>query len=365
MSNRRIGTKGSSAGASGSDPWTDHEESSALHAADPDLLYIFQRSSIMRWTWLIVGHYLGEQSLAAVGANVAIFDLMVMFAQSLGNGLCIVVSRAYGAGDAERLRKSVAGSLVISVGTTLAMTVMSLLGPGTAAASAGNAGSHLRGGGTYIRIIGWIVVTFAYNLLSSLLRAIRDSAMSLVFLIISSVLNVILDLVLVAGIGMGVQGAAAATVIARESTLFVLCAGYIWTRAEVFDSEKGGLELRQNTDARAGRAGRYADGLHGLGGQRRIGDPAVWHQQPGGDRDRGAHNSAEAVHAVRAAKHLDENGNFHICLAEQRRGDSGRGSCRSQESYVYDLVCCPVHGPCAVPVCGFELIADLRIHQSG
>ena len=76
----------------------------------------------------IVGHFLGEQSLAAVGANVAIFDLMVMFAQSLGNGLCIVVSRAYGAGDEGKLRKSVAGSLVIGAGTVAVMTVLSLFG---------------------------------------------------------------------------------------------------------------------------------------------------------------------------------------------------------------------------------------------
>ena len=47
----------------------------------------------------IVGHFLGEQSLAAVGANVAIFDLMVGFAQGLSSGVCIVVSRAYGAAD--------------------------------------------------------------------------------------------------------------------------------------------------------------------------------------------------------------------------------------------------------------------------
>ena len=78
----------------------------------------------------IVGHFLGEQSLAAVGANVAIFDLMVMFAQSLGNGLCIVVSRSYGAGDERLLRKSVAGSLVIGAGTIAVMTVLNLLGLG-------------------------------------------------------------------------------------------------------------------------------------------------------------------------------------------------------------------------------------------
>lgn len=181
----------------------------------------------------IVGHYLGEQSLAAVGANVAIFDLMVMFAQSLGNGLCIVVSRAYGAGDEEKLRKSVAGSLVIGVATTLVMTVLSLLGLGPLLRALGTPEAIYAEALSYIRIIGgWIVVMFAYNLFSSLLRAIGNSAMSLVFLIISSVLNVILDLILVAGVGMGVRGAAAATVIAQGISA-VLCVGYILARARI------------------------------------------------------------------------------------------------------------------------------------
>lgn len=181
----------------------------------------------------IVGHYLGEQSLAAVGANVAIFDLMVMFAQSLGNGLCIVVSRAYGAGDEEKLRKSVAGSLVIGVATTLVMTVLSLFGLGPLLRALGTPEAIYAEALSYIRIIGgWIVVMFAYNLFSSLLRAIGNSAMSLVFLIISSVLNVILDLALVAGAGMGVRGAAAATVIAQGISA-VLCVGYILARARI------------------------------------------------------------------------------------------------------------------------------------
>ena len=181
----------------------------------------------------IVGHYLGEQSLAAVGANVAIFDLMVMFAQSLGNGLCIVVSRAFGAGDEEKLRKSVAGSLVIGVATTLVMTVLSLFGLGPLLRALGTPEAIYAEALSYIRIIGgWIVVMFAYNLFSSLLRAIGNSAMSLVFLIISSVLNVILDLILVAGVGMGVRGAAAATVIAQGISA-VLCVGYILARARI------------------------------------------------------------------------------------------------------------------------------------
>ena len=148
----------------------------------------------------IVGHYLGEQSLAAVGANVAIFDLMVMFAQSLGNGLCIVVSRAYGAGDDSKLRKSVAGSLVIGAGTVAVMTVLSLFGLGPLLRILGTPEAIFGEALAYIRIIGGgIAVMFAYNLLSSLLRAIGNSTMSLVFLIISSVLNIFLDIALVAG----------------------------------------------------------------------------------------------------------------------------------------------------------------------
>ena len=194
--------------------------------------YIFQQLYNAADT-AIVGNYLGEQSLAAVGANVAIFDLMVMFAQSLGNGLCIVVSRAYGAGDEEKLRKSVAGSLVIGIGTTLVMTVLSLFGLGPLLKALGTPEAIYAEALSYIRIIGgWIAVMFAYNLFSSLLRAIGNSAMSLVFLIISSVLNVILDLILVAGVGMGVRGAAAATVIAQGISAG-LCAGYILTRAKI------------------------------------------------------------------------------------------------------------------------------------
>ena len=102
----------------------------------------------------IVGHYLGEQSLAAVGANVAIFDLMVMFAQSLGNGLCIVVSRAYGAGDESKLRKSVAGSLVIGAGTVAVMTVLSLFGLGPLLRILGTPEAIFVEALAYIRIIG-------------------------------------------------------------------------------------------------------------------------------------------------------------------------------------------------------------------
>ena len=138
----------------------------------------------------IVGHYLGEQSLAAVGASVAVFDLMINFAQGLGNGVCIVVSRAFGSGDEKQLKRAVAGSLEIGVATIALVTILSLAGLGPLLRLLGTPETIYAEALSYIRIIGgWILVMFTYNLLSSLLRAIGNSAMSLVFLIISSVLN--------------------------------------------------------------------------------------------------------------------------------------------------------------------------------
>ena len=114
----------------------------------------------------IVGHYLGEQSLAAVGASVAVFDLMVGFAQGLGNGLSIVVSRAYGAGDEAELRKAVAGATVIGAVTIGAVTVLALAGLGPLLHILGTPAQIYAEALSYIRIIGGcIVVMFAYNLL--------------------------------------------------------------------------------------------------------------------------------------------------------------------------------------------------------
>lgn len=181
----------------------------------------------------IVGHFLGEQSLAAVGASVAVFDLMVGFAQGLGNGVCIVVSRSYGAGNPGQLRKAVAGSLVIGAATIAVMTLLSLLGLGPLLRLLGTPEVIYNEALSYIRIIGgFIIVMFTYNLLSALLRAIGNSAMALVFLIFSSVLNVFLDILLVAGTGLGVRGAAYATVIA-QGTSALLCALYLFKRAKI------------------------------------------------------------------------------------------------------------------------------------
>ena len=265
----------------------------------------------------IVGHYLGEQSLAAVGANVAIFDLMVMFAQSLGNGLCIVVSRSFGAGDEKMLRKSVAGSLVIGAGTIAVMTVLNLLGLGP-----------------LLRILGTPEAIYGEALL---LRAIGNSAMSLVFLIISSVLNIILDVILVAGVGMGVRGAATATVIAQGISA-VLCAGYILKREQVLIPHREDFDCGKELYLELAGQG-YA--LAFMGSIVNIGSVILQY----GINSLGAtviagHTTARKIFILCALPNLSMGMAISTFVSQNRGADQRERIIRGvKESYVYDLVC--------------------------
>lgn len=286
----------------------------------------------------IVGHFLGEQSLAAVGANVAIFDLMVMFAQSLGNGLCIVVSRSYGAGDDSKLRKSVAGSLVIGAGTVAVMTVLSLFGLGPLLRILGTPEAIFGEALAYIRIIGGgIAVMFAYNLLSSLLRAIGNSTMSLVFLIISSVLNIFLDIALVAGAGMGVQGAATATVIAQGISA-VLCAGYILKKERILIPHREDFDCGQELYLELAGQG-YAMAF--MGSVVNLGSVILQYGINGlGATVIAGHTTARKLFMLCALPNISMGMAISTFVSQNKGAGQRERIIRGvKESYVYDLVC--------------------------
>lgn len=176
---------------------------------------------------MIVGRYLGDVSLAAIGACAAVYELLVGFALGFGNGLSIVAARGYGSGNQELLKKSVAGSIAVGAGITAALMVISGLFLHPLLKLLGTPSDILEESYSYISLITlFIGVMFAYNLLAGLLRAIGNSMVPLIFLILSSVLNIILDLYFITGLHMGIRGAAAATVIAQGISA-ILCAMYI------------------------------------------------------------------------------------------------------------------------------------------
>lgn len=182
---------------------------------------------------VIIGHTLGDEALAAMGAAAAIYDLLVGFALGIGNGLAIVTARSFGSGDATCLKRSVAASLVIGLCITAVMTVASrfILYPFLGILN--TPVEIIDQSYAYISTITlFIGVMFAYNLCAGLLRAIGNSVMPLVFLILSSVLNIVLDLFFITQTGMGVQGAAVATVIAQGVSV-IACLIYIVKKADI------------------------------------------------------------------------------------------------------------------------------------
>lgn len=187
---------------------------------------------------MIVGNYLGDVSLAAIGSCTSIYDLLVGFALGIGNGLAIVTARSFGSNDEKLLKKSVASSLVIGIVVSFVLTIIGVifLKPllnllNTPAEIINEAYSYI------VFIVLFIIVMFAYNLCAGLMRAIGNSFMPLVFLIVSSLLNIILDLLFITQFQMGVRGAAVATVISQGISV-VLCVVYIIKKAQLLLPEK-------------------------------------------------------------------------------------------------------------------------------
>ena len=158
---------------------------------------------------MIVGNVLGDTALAAIGACGAIYELLVGFGIGIGNGLAIVAARSYGAGDDEQLKQTVAGSIVIGLIASAVITLAGALGLHPLLELLDTPVEIFEDAYRYIIIIDYgVFIMFAYNLCAGLLRAIGNSFMPLVFLILSSVLNVILDLWFIAVLGMGHLGQA-------------------------------------------------------------------------------------------------------------------------------------------------------------
>ena len=187
---------------------------------------------------MIVGNFLGDTSLAAIGACAAVYELLVGFALGTGNGLSIVTARSYGAKDETLVKKSVAGSLVIGLGITLIIMVISKLFLFPLLELLNTPSNIINESYSYISTVTIFVgVMFLYNLCAAALRAIGNSIMPLIFLVISSILNIVLDIVFITQFDMGIKGAAVATVISQGISA-ILCLIYIYKKCPILIPKK-------------------------------------------------------------------------------------------------------------------------------
>lgn len=175
----------------------------------------------------IIGSTLGETSLAAVGATTSLSDMLIEFINGIIAGFGIIISTFYGAKDEEKLKKAIGGTALLGVAAAAVISVVSLLFLPMILGLLNVSDSLLPEATAYIRIIlAGMIATALYNICAAILRAIGDSFTPLIFLVISNVLNIVLDYVCIRYLNMGVSGAAVATVFSQALSAF-LCFLYI------------------------------------------------------------------------------------------------------------------------------------------
>ena len=186
---------------------------------------IFQQVYSMMDT-MVVGHSLGDQAIAAIGATSALYSIIVNFAWALNNGYAIVVTQRFGAQNIRGMRHAISGMIMLNSGMTALLTVLALIFLRPLMAFMNTPAAIFDDAHAYIAIIYLgMFSTIAYNMFAGILRAMGNSRSPLYFLIVSSLINIALDLLFVAVFHMGVAGAALATVIAQTISA-VLCGAY-------------------------------------------------------------------------------------------------------------------------------------------
>lgn len=165
---------------------------------------------------MIVGRFLGVQALAGVGATGSINFLVLGFCMGICSGFAIPVAQRFGAKEESRMREFVANGAWLSAVFAVVITVLTVANCRGILALMKTPEDCFEEAYDYIVVIfAGIPFTFLYNLLSGYLRSLGDSKTPLFFLILSSVLNVVLDLTFILVFRMGVLGASLATVISQ------------------------------------------------------------------------------------------------------------------------------------------------------
>lgn len=179
---------------------------------------------------IIVGRTIGVDAIAALGSTSYISTLIIGFMSGLTNGFSIITARHYGAGDNVKMRRSVAGTIIIGLAVSAVLTVASIFFIKPFMHLLNTPADIFDEAYSYISVTLFFMVTaMLYNMSAGVLRAVGDSITPLVFLIISSAMNVGLDILFIAKFGMGVSGAAYATIIS-QAVSFILCCVYIVIR---------------------------------------------------------------------------------------------------------------------------------------
>ena len=187
---------------------------------------------------IIVGRFVGVEALAAVGSTGSMFFLVNGMILGLTSGFGVLVAQKFGAKDEVAIKKAVASNIILTLVLTVFITIIALLVKNPLLRMMNTPDNIFDDASTYITVIFAGIITQAlYNMAAGILRALGDSKTPLYFLMVSSIVNVILDLVFIINFKMGVAGAAYATNIAQGFSA-VLCLIYSYKKFQVLRLKK-------------------------------------------------------------------------------------------------------------------------------
>lgn len=171
----------------------------------------------------IVGSTLGETALASVGSVSTLYNLLTGFFNGLTLGFSVVTARFYGSGEEKALKKNIAGAITLGFGTAIVLITLTAVFLKPILRLLQVPAEQFDMSYSYIVVLVWgMFITLAYNLCANTLRATGDSVTPLIYLVISSLVNVGLDYFFILNLHLGAAGAAYATVIAQFLSV-VLC----------------------------------------------------------------------------------------------------------------------------------------------
>lgn len=203
----------------------------------------------------IVGSTLGELALASVGSVSTLHTLLTGFINGLTLGFSIISAMHFGGGEANKLRKSFAAAISLGIMTTAVIVVLLLVFLKPVLGILNVPEAEFQMAYSYISIlIAGLFVTVLYNLCANTLRAIGDAVTPLMFLVLASVSNVGLDYLFILGFGLGVRGAAYATVLAQLLSV-VLCFIRIRRKFPILHVQKSDFRLDRGNVAEMYKSG--------------------------------------------------------------------------------------------------------------
>lgn len=187
---------------------------------------------------VIVGHYLGVDALAAVGATGSVNFMIIGFCMGVCGGFAIPIAQEFGAGHEENMRKFVGNSVWLSCIFAAVMTVLVVILCRPILQVMNTPANIIDASYNYIVVIFLgIPVTYLYNMTASILRSLGDSKTPVIFLVMAAVLNIFLDLLCIIVFHMGAAGAAVATVVS-QALAGVCCLVFMYKKFAILKLDK-------------------------------------------------------------------------------------------------------------------------------